>query len=306
MGDDGLGPPAVEGAARVLRGRDLTDAAFHGTDALVVVLGADGRALAVNTALTRATGWSEAELRCTPFWELYVVPEDVERARHAFGLSIGEGLAFPQEGDWLTRSGVRLRIAMQNSVLRDAYERPYGVVTVGVDVTEQRRQEAELRERARTDPLTGLHNRRGLFEVLETTPTGDATSSFGLLYCDLDGFKRANDDYGHAVGDRVLVEVARRLRAVAGVRDVVARFGGDEFVVLCPDADARRLDVLAAAVEDAVRQPFGGAPGPVELGVSVGAAVGAADADPGELIRAADRRMYRIKTVRQLSMRATS
>lgn len=239
----------------------------------------------------------------TPFWDLYVVPEDVPHARAAFRLSIDEGRAFPQEGDWRSRSGARRRISMQNSVLRDERGRPYAVVTVGVDVSEQRRQEAALRERARTDPLTGLHNRRGLFEVLEAAPAEQAAGGYGMLFCDLDGFKQANDDHGHSYGDLLLVEVADRLRRVVGERDLVARFGGDEFVVLCPDADQARLAVLATAVERAVDRPFEVGGRVVALGLSVGAAVGAAGADPGETIRVADRSMYRIKSVRRAGRR---
>ena len=108
-------PRSLTGGGR----QDLACAAFHGTDALVVVLGADGRALLVNPTMTRATGWTEAELMRRPFWDVYVAPEDVDRAKVAFGRSILEGLAFPQEGDWLDHSGGRRRISMQNSVLRD-------------------------------------------------------------------------------------------------------------------------------------------------------------------------------------------
>ena len=301
--DSGPDLPAGPGTTACLKGKDLTDAAFHGTDALVLVLGADGRALAVNRALTTATGWTEDDVMSTPFWDLYVVPEDVPRARAAFRRSIDEGLAFPQEGDWRTRSGARRRISMQNSVLRDEDGRPYAVVTVGVDVSEQRRQEAALRERARTDPLTGLHNRRGLFEVLEAAPAAQAEVGYGMLFCDLDGFKQANDEHGHGHGDLLLVEVADRLRRVVGERDLVARFGGDEFVVLCPDAGEDRLAVLASVVEQAVDRPFEVGGRTVALGISVGAAVGAAGADPGETIRVADRSMYRIKSVRRAGRR---
>ena len=289
-------PRSLTGGGR----QDLACAAFHGTDALVVVLGADGRALLVNPTMTRATGWTEAELVRRPFWDVYVAPEDVDRAKVAFGRSILEGLAFPQEGDWLDHSGGRRRISMQNSVLRDEQGRPYAVVTVGVDVTDQRRHEAALRQRAETDPLTGLRNRGAFFEAL-TAELGDPsrTSSCGLLFCDLDGFKRANDEHGHGVGDLLLVEVARRLRAVTGVSDVVARLGGDEFVILCPGADEQRVDVLASRLEAEVSRPVLTPRGPVRLGVSVGTTVGRPGAHPDEVLRAADQRMYRVKSSRR-------
>ena len=295
-----LPQPRPAGPSPGARRQDLACAAFYGTDALVVVIGADGRPVLINPAMTRATGWTEAELSSRPFWDVYVAPEDVDRAKVAFRRSVLEGLAFPQEGDWLDRSGGRRRISMQNSVLRDASGRPCAVVTVGVDVTDQRRQEAALRQRAETDPLTGLRNRGALFEALIAQLGGGShPSSCGLLFCDLDGFKQANDEHAHGVGDLLLIEVARRLQDVTGVSDVVARLGGDEFVILCPGADEQRLAVLASRVEAEVSRPVPIPGGVVRLGVSVGTALGHAGTHPDDVVRAADQQMYRTKSVRR-------
>jgi len=170
------------------------------------------------------------------------------------------------------------------------------------DITERRRAEQELRtltdtlaERAVRDPLTGLANRTLLEERLRASLARDARSggSTGVLFLDLDGFKEINDQFGHRVGDEVLQEVAERLKAVVRPSDTVARFGGDEFVVLVEQATPDALDVLRPRVRDVVGRPLSVLGQAFEVGVSVGSAVSTAGhADPQSLLAEADQRMY--------------
>lgn len=285
---------------------DLVQAAFDSTSALVLVVDADGVPVLVNPALTRLPGWTRAELLARPMYDTLIAPEDVVNARDHVRRGVTSGEVYSQEGDWLDRHGRRRRVWSQNSVLRDADGAPWAVVTVGVDVTEQRRAEAVLRQQAETDELTGLANRAALFEHLRTLLTGPGATGCGLLFADLDGFKDANDRHGHHVGDHVLVEIAARLRRLVEPHDVVARLGGDEFVVLCPGDAGRRLTLLGDLVETELVRPVPTPSGPVHVGVSVGTAVGVAGTDPDELLRAADRRMYRSKILRRAERDAAS
>jgi diguanylate cyclase (GGDEF)-like protein len=136
-----------------------------------------------------------------------------------------------------------------------------------IDAMQRAHEDAEQRSRA--DALTGLANRAYLDEAL-----AGATGPFGLLALDVDHFKRVNDTYGHAVGDEVLVEVARRLVAVVRTGDLVARPGGEEFAVLLPQV--RADDVLrrvAESVRRAIEQPpVATAAGPLAITASLGAA----------------------------------
>jgi diguanylate cyclase (GGDEF)-like protein len=129
----------------------------------------------------------------------------------------------------------------------------------------------------------------------------DATSGTGcgLLFCDVDRFKQVNDRYGHAAGDQLLVELARRLRSLAGPDDVVARLGGDEFVLLHPGADESALTALACQVEAAMGAPARTPSGALPIGISIGSALGRAGEDPDELMARADRAMYGAKTRRR-------
>ena len=271
---------------------------LEGTDALVCVVDGDGRILLANPALQRFTGRTPDQLLGRCFVDVYVVPEHRELAVDAVTRAVATGRAHPQEGDWLTADGTRRLISMQNNVLTGADGRPYAVATVGIDVTDQRQREAQLSERARTDRLTGIPNRGTFFEELACHLEPGTDRVCGVLFCDLDGFKDVNDVHGHAVGDAVLVEVAARLRAMAGPGHLVARLGGDEFVVLCPGCDEPALTALAAATRERVGAPVPTAAGPVAVGVSIGSAVGRPGESPDEVITRADRAMYGAKSHR--------
>ncbi|RBY88842.1 sensor domain-containing diguanylate cyclase [Blastococcus sp. TF02A-26] len=275
----------------------LLRAAVETTEALLVVVDGEGRILLANPALERFTGRSAAELLGRHFTDVYVVPEHVALARDAVSRAVATGQAHPQEGDWLTGTGERRRIAMRNTVLTDEAGRPHAIACVAVDVTEDPQRHARLLHRAETDLLTGIANRAVLFEVLRVHQEGGA--GCGVLFCDLDDFKEVNDAHGHPVGDGVLAEVAGRLAAAVPPEHLVARFGGDEFVVVCPAASAAELEQLAAEVAERMTVPFTTPAGPLRLGVSVGVAVGRDGETADELIARADRAMYGVKTHRR-------
>jgi cyclic di-GMP phosphodiesterase Gmr len=276
------------------RSDQLLRAFVDASDALVCIVDGAGRILLTNPALQRFTGRSAEQLVGRRFWEVYVVPEHMAGAEDAVMRAMATGTASPQEGDWLTGAGERRSVAMRNTVIRDEEGRPYAIGCVAVDVTDDRRREAQLHRRAQTDLLTGIANRRALFDALRACLENGPGCA--LLFCDLDRFKTVNDEHGHAVGDLLLTEVARRMAELAGPGDLVARFGGDEFVILCPGGEETGLADLAQRVADGVGRPFPGPQGPLTVGVSVGIAVGRQGETADELITRADRAMYGAKT----------
>jgi len=160
-------------------------------------------------------------------------------------------------------------------------------------VYERERAERALNHLASHDELTGLVNRRVFVDVL-----GDELSRSRrcvILFCDLNGFKPVNDRLGHAAGDQLLIEVARRMETSVRQSDVVARFGGDEFVALLKDAQPADVDGILDRVSAGLSQPV---PLPSES-VTVGASIGTAISTPGEepegLLKRADLAMYRAK-----------
>jgi diguanylate cyclase (GGDEF)-like protein/PAS domain S-box-containing protein len=175
----------------------------------------------------------------------------------------------------------------------------HGVYVLTLDATASRLHERNLHALAHTDALTQLPNRRHFEQALDglghRVRQGDRGCA--LLYLDVDHFKQINDRFGHATGDAVLVEFARRLRSAVRGSDLVARLAGDEFTVLltdvCSDADVRRV---AGKVLEAVRQPFvlGGAT--LAVTTTIGACMaGRIDGDPRSLMDVADRALYAAK-----------
>ena len=283
---------------------DVVRAVLRNTTALVCILDADGRIELFNSACEQLTGFSAAEVVGRGVWEALVVAPEQARARSDIEVMAARPAGAVAEGTWRDRWGGTHLIAWHNTPLPDRDGSPHRMVCVGVDITEQRRAELRLHRLARTDVLTGALNRRALFEELRAAlePGGGGC---GLLYCDLDGFKAVNDELGHVAGDELLAAVASRVGAAVRPGDLLARPGGDEFVVLCPGVAAGELRELAGAVQRAVTAPFELPGGTGRVGVSVGAHLAAPGTPPDEALSAADRCMYGVKQARR-SRRARS
>jgi diguanylate cyclase (GGDEF)-like protein/PAS domain S-box-containing protein len=159
----------------------------------------------------------------------------------------------------------------------------------------RRRDEERIRYEALHDPLTGLANRTLLRDRLEHAlahaERGDRST--GVLFVDLDDFKKVNDLYGHATGDSVLVALGSRLRGAVRPVDTVARLGGDEFVVICEQVDEAVAVALAQRVQEAIGEPFSIDGVEHRLSASVGIALG--HGDPDALLGNADAAVYRAK-----------
>jgi diguanylate cyclase (GGDEF)-like protein len=167
------------------------------------------------------------------------------------------------------------------------------------DVTDRKRFEVEMEHRALHDELTGLPNRALLDDRLERALHGgeppDDPMGVGVAFVDLDDFKHVNDALGHSVGDLLLIEVARRLVTTIRPADTVARFGGDEFVVVCQEISPDALFGLADRIIDAIRAPFVVNDRNVSLRASLGLTISRPESTAQSLISEADAAMYRAK-----------
>jgi len=160
-------------------------------------------------------------------------------------------------------------------------------------------QRGQIAYLAYHDSLTGLENRARFLERLAeaVATTNRSGRRLGVLYIDLDRFKDVNDSLGHATGDRVLLEAARRLRTMIRQADACARFGGDEFALLVPEVDSiADLEVLATRIGQVLALPYPVDDSDIHLSASTGIVVYPGDGDgPDMLLRHADAAMYRAK-----------
>lgn len=173
-----------------------------------------------------------------------------------------------------------------------------GIVVGLRDVTEEQRIRRELAFRASHDSLTGVPNRDDMVSRLRERLALPALAPgrVGVLYCDVDNLKQVNDEHGHPAGDAVLTEVAQRLTSALRAQDVVARVGGDEFVVLLHEvADADQLAQLAERCLQVVVGEIEVDGGRVPLSVSVGATLADPQDDADEVLARADRALLRAK-----------
>ncbi len=140
-----------------------------------------------------------------------------------------------------------------------------------IDISAWKGNDSVYRHAAEHDELTGLANRAYFKKTVEERLRSDK-GPFAIALLDLDGFKKVNDTFGHAMGDAVLIETAKRLNRIVGPQDVFARLGGDEFVLLMGGSDLAAAQVTAKNILLAVARPYDTAPHNAYLGVSIGVA----------------------------------
>jgi diguanylate cyclase (GGDEF)-like protein len=177
---------------------------------------------------------------------------------------------------------------------------PLVAIRLGQLNGQRERAERVLAHHARHDELTGLPNRRAMLAEIDDTLDrirDGSLDSVALLFCDLNGFKPINDTWGHQAGDSLLQVVAERLTACSRAEDTVGRFGGDEFVILCPGVSEAEVQHLRVRVEEVVAAPAEVTGAVVAVGVSIGTAISDRErmVDRDALVSAADARMYERK-----------
>ncbi|MFD0917693.1 EAL domain-containing protein [Pseudahrensia aquimaris] len=183
--------------------------------------------------------------------------------------------------------------------VKDARGNPAGYKGVCSDISDRKEAELKLAQLARQDHLTGLFNRTE-FTTRLNSRLGSLRSSeefLGVLYLDLDKFKNINDTLGHAIGDRVLIEVAKRIGEVVGLNGVASRFGGDEFAVFVEaPGGLQDIETISEKLIAAVQRPFTTDGHQLMIGTSIGIAMADRVSDNAErLIHAADLALYRAK-----------
>jgi len=276
----------------------LADSVFQGAGEAIVVYGADQCVISVNPAFTALTGFTPVEVvGKPPYWMIE------EKQRQQLEVELISQLR--RTGEWsgdlphLRKDGGLFPAAMKITALRDAEGTPYRFVAMFNDVSDRRRREQTVWRQANFDALTGLANRKLLEDRLAQilAQARRRHSHVALLFVDLDKFKPVNDQYGHAAGDELLRQVARRMENSLREEDTIARLGGDEFVVVLPSLHQPTMaDKTAEKLVTVLSEPFKIGEHYVEISCSVGIAMFPEDAgDTDELLARADAAMYQAK-----------
>ena len=273
--------------------------AIDGAPQGMAVIGLNLEFLQVNPALCALLGHSEAWMLSHGLMDV-IPPEDLSVDLSGNEeLMTGSAHMTVHEGQWLRADGSLIWVVHSTALLREPDGTPASYVAHIQNNTDAHKIREDLLDRANHDPLTGLINRDQLqahVDHLLTLPP-QSTGQPAVLFCDIDGFKKVNDTYGHLAGDEVLRVVAHRIAAALRLTDIAARVGGDEFVVVL-DAVPEQATAVAVAQKicRAIMQPLG-IEGHADTTVTacVGIAVGSAGIDAHRLMRNADAALYQAK-----------
>jgi len=271
----------------------------------------DGTLNYVNARCAKLQGSPRETLLGQRFMRFYA-PSYLDEAE-AFWRAVRDGRSNEVSELWhVAIDGHEFPMLTSGTVLRDAAGQPAQVACTAVDISERKQAEAQIRQLAFYDALTGLPNRRLLTDHLQHALASGARrgSSGALLFIDLDQFKTINDTLGHDVGDQLLKEVATRIQLQVRVGDTVARLGGDEFIVLIeelseqPGIAASQAEGVARKIMAALNRPYRLADNEQHSTPSVGIALfvhGQGTVD--ELLKQADLAMYQAKAAGRNTLR---
>jgi diguanylate cyclase (GGDEF)-like protein/PAS domain S-box-containing protein len=251
-------------------------------------------------AAERVFGWSEAEaIGRTPADLCGIHPEDFKAVRGAWlkAKHEGEEARVHLRHRNFTKSGALIWCDWYGSMVNTPDLGMQSFLCFAIDVTERVETRLALAHAANRDALTQMPNRYAFYDWLSDRLDGDDHEG-SVLFVDLDGFKEVNDRYGHKTGDQLLLLVAARLSKLIDVRDCVARYGGDEFVLfIAADTSSPPVSIVAEKIISELRRPFEVGELEIELSCSVGIANADNDsASPQALVTNADLAMYEAKT----------
>ena len=263
--------------------------------------GVDGQCLYISPSIERVLGYTQEHwIEDGGLWDRLLHPDDAERVITAETECARSGEALVQEYRISRADGRVIWIRDEMTVVRGYHgEAPPLFFGVFLDVSDRKRMESELERLALYDVLTGMPNRALFTDRLQhAIDRRGRTHATAVYFLDLDRFKRINDSLGHSAGDEVLREVAARIQRTLRPDDTVARFGGDEFTVLCESVGGVLEAVgVADRLQREIARPLRAGGAELRLTASIGISL----AEPGEsvdcsrLVEDADAAMYRAK-----------
>lgn len=283
-------------ARDLAQGLSFAEQVVSEANSVIVILDQNGNIQRFNRLSEEYTGLKEQEVIGQNVFKLFMSRSEAAASKRNITGFFRNGSSYEVERWIKTRKGQRLFLFRNKFVHSGSGKNEIFLICSGTDITEERRAQERLRVLANTDTITGLPNRNAIHELISDAITSRGETQVGVVYLDLDNFKKVNDAYGHMFGDQLLQAVALAILSCLDDGQTLARLGGDEFIVMATDTSQGALEAMASRILTRLRQPFRIGLIEVYTGCSLGIALAPQHGNDREsVIRNADTAMYTAK-----------
>lgn len=283
-------------ARDLAQGLSFAEQVVSEANSVIVILDQNGNIQRFNRLSEEYTGLKEQEVIGQNVFKLFMSRSEAAASKRNITGFFRNGSSYEVERWIKTRKGQRLFLFRNKFVHSGSGKNEIFLICSGTDITKERRAQERLRVLANTDTITGLPNRNAIHELISDAITARGDTQVGVVYLDLDNFKKVNDAYGHMFGDQLLQAVALAILSCLDEGQTLARLGGDEFIVMATDTSQGALEAMASRILTRLRQPFRIGLIEVYTGCSLGIALAPQHGNDREsVIRNADTAMYTAK-----------
>lgn len=283
-------------ARDLVQGLSFAEQVVSEANSVIVILDQNGNIQRFNRLSEEYTGLKEQEVIGQNVFKLFMSRSEAAASKRNITGFFRNGSSYEVERWIKTRKGQRLFLFRNKFVHSGSGKNEIYLICSGTDITEERRAQERLRVLANTDTITGLPNRNAIHELISDAIEARGETQVGVVYLDLDNFKKVNDAYGHMFGDQLLQAVALAILSCLEEGQILARLGGDEFIVLATDTSQGSLEAMASRILTRLRQPFRIGLIEIYTGCSLGIALTPQHGiDRESVIRNADTAMYTAK-----------
>lgn len=283
-------------ARDLAQGLSFAEQVVSEANSVIVILDQHGNIQRFNRLSEEYTGLKEQEVIGQNVFKLFMSRSEAAASKRNITGFFRNGSSYEVERWIKTRKGQRLFLFRNKFVHSGSGKNEIFLICSGTDITEERRAQERLRVLANTDTITGLPNRNAIHELISDAIDARGETQVGVVYLDLDNFKKVNDAYGHMFGDQLLQAVALAILSCLDEGQTLARLGGDEFIVMATDTSQGSLEAMASRILTRLRQPFRIGLIEIYTGCSLGIALAPQHGtDRESVIRNADTAMYTAK-----------
>ena len=283
-------------ARDLAQGLSFAEQVVSEANSVIVILDRQGNIQRFNRLCEEYTGLREREVIGQSVFTLFMSRREAAASRRNIDVFFREGNSYEVERWVKTCKGQRLFLFRNKFVHNGSGKNEIFLICSGTDITEERRAQERLRVLANTDSITGLPNRNAIHELISEAIDNAGDTQVGIVYLDLDNFKKVNDAYGHMFGDQLLQSVSLAILSCLEEDQLLARFGGDEFIVLATKTSQSALEATASRILTRLRLPFRIGLIEVYTGCSIGISLAPQHGNDSEsVIRNADTAMYTAK-----------